>query len=75
MFVHTDGYAHIDLLTRREPRFASDFDPERPEEWVLVERYTTADVRFDDTARAAFDAWVESKRPELEQPGVFLQTY
>lgn len=74
--VHVDGYAHIDLLTRREPRFESDRDEDRPDEWVQVERYTTLDITFDDAARRRFDAWVERElRAELDKPGMHLRTY
>lgn len=73
---HTDGYAHIDLLTRREPRFETDRDENRPEEWVRVERYVTTDIQFDAAAKERFDVWVEQAlRPEMEKPGAFLQTY
>lgn len=76
MAIHVDGYAHIDLLTRREPRFATDADPDRPVEWVQVQRYVTDNVIFDAAARERFDAWVERDlRAELEKPGAYLQTY
>lgn len=74
--VHVDGYAHIDLLTRREPHFESDRDETREAEWVQVERYVTLDVVFDDEARRRFDAWVERDlRAELAEPGKHLRTY
>lgn len=76
LVVHVDGYAHIDLLTRREPRLESGRDDSRPDEWVRVERYATLDLRFDDLARRRFDAWVETElRAELDEPGKHLRTY
>lgn len=75
--MHVDGYAYIDVLTRREPRFESRRDDDRPAEWVQVERYTTLDITFDDPARRRFDAWVDGElRSDLEaQPGKYLRTY
>src|SRR5690606_10994970 len=65
--VHVDGYAHIDLLTRREPRFESDRDAERPGEWGHAEPYTTLGRTFDDAGGPLFDAWGERDlRAELD---------
>jgi hypothetical protein len=76
LVLHIDGYAHIDVLTRREPRFASAENADRPTEWVQVERYATLDLVFDDEARRRFDAWVEGElRAELSEPGKHLRTY